>query len=222
MGALTITFIVLSHAASLAFAIYTTQRSGVRTQVVLYAFIIDYILRLSSIRPLYFWSRSENSWVRAAASALSRRPARGQKPEPLVEQNSGRHLGLRGHLGLMALLSYFAFVLANVDADRQLGSDLATVLDDLDWAIAVGVAYWVNALVTRMIVIDPGRPPTKSFGYNTRELGILAVAVLVGGAVVMVRQMNGYDASAWSVMGPLLAIRTLGDLHARLKGTRPG
>ena len=185
--------------------------------MVLYAFIIDYILRLSSIRPLHFWSRSERSWSRATASALSRRPASREKPQPLVEQNSGRHLGLWGHLGLMALLSYFAFVLANVDADRQLGSDLATVLDDLDWAIVVGVTYWANALVTRMIVIDPGRPPTKSFGYNTRELGILAAAVLVGGAVVVVRQTIGYDASAWSVMGPLLAIRALGDLHARLK-----
>ena len=217
MRALTITFIVLSHAASLAFAVYTTQRSGVRTQVLLYAFIIDYILRLSSIQPLYFWSRSGKGWVRAAASALSRRPATGEKPEPLVEQNSGRHLGLWGHLGLMALLSFFAFVLANVDADRQLESDLATVLDDLDWAIVLGVTYWVNALVTRIIVIDPNQLPTKSFGYNTRELGMLATAVLVGGAVVAVRQMNGYQASAWSVMGPLLAIRTMGDLHARLK-----
>lgn len=76
---------------------------------------------------------------------------------------------------------------------------------------------WVNALLTRIIVIDPGRPPTKSFGYNTRELGMLATAVLVGGVVAAVRQMNGYQASAWSVMGPLLAIRTMGDLHARLK-----
>jgi len=185
--------------------------------VLLYAFIIDYILRLSSIQPLYVWSRSDRSWVRAATSTLSRRPAAGEKPEPLVEQNSGRHLGLWGHLGLMALLSYFAFVLANVDADRQLGSDLATVLDDLDWAIVLGVTYWVNALVTRVIVIDPNQLPTKSFGYNTRELGILAAAVLVGGAAVAVRQMNGYQASAWSVMGPLLAIRTIGDLHARLK-----
>lgn len=217
MRALTVTLIVLSHAASLAFAVYTTQRSGVRTQVLLYAFIIDYILRLSSIRPLYFASRSEKTWVRRAASALSRRPARGEEATPLVEQNSGRALGLWGHLGLMALLSYFAFVLANVDADRQLGSDLATVLDDLDWAVAVGVTYWVNALVTRMIVVDPGRPPTKSFGYNTGELSLLALAVLVGGVVVAVRQMNGYQASAWSVMGPLLVIRTLGDLHARLK-----
>lgn len=190
--------------------------------MLLYGFIIDYILRLSSIRPLYFGSHSDRGWVRRAASALSRRPARGEKAQPLVEQNSGRVLGLSGHLGLMALLSYFAFVLANVDADRQLESDLATVLDDLDWAIAVGATYWVNALVTRMIVIDPGRPPTKSFGYNTRELGLLALAVLVGGVVVAVRQMNGYDSSAWSVMGPLLAIRTLGDLHARLKGAGPG
>ena len=139
-----------------------------------------------------------------------------------MEQNSGQHLGLWGHLGVMTFLSFLAFVLANVDSDRQLGSDLPTVLDDLDWAIVLSVTYWVNALVTRIIVIDPARPPIKSFGYNTRELGILAVAVLVGGLVVVVRQMNGYDASAWSVMGPLLAIRTLGDLHARLKGPGPG
>jgi hypothetical protein len=218
VAVLTTTFIVLSHAASLAFAVYTAQRGGVGAQVLLYAFIIDYILRLASIRPLYFGSRSNRPWVRAMASALSRRPSSGQAPEPLVEQHSGRQLGLWGHLGLMALLSYFAFVLANVDADRQLSADLATVLDDLDWAIVLAATYWVNALVTRTIVVDPGRPPTKSFGYNTRELGMLAVAVLIGGAVVAVRQMNGYQASAWSVMGPLLAIRTLGDLLARLKG----
>ena len=221
MGALNIALIVLSHAASLAFAVYTTQRSGVRTQVVLYAFIIDYILRLASIRPLHLWSRSDRRWARAAASALSRQPTGGEKPAPLVEQNSGRFLGLWGHLGLMALLSYFAFVLANVDADRRLGSGLATVLDDLDWAIVVGITYWVNALVTRIIVIDSSQPPTKSFGYNTRELAILAAAVLVGGALVAVRQMNGYQASAWSVMGPLLVIRTLTDLHGRLKAAHP-
>ena len=116
-------------------------------------------------------------------------------------------------------MSYFAFVLANVDADRQLGSDLATVLDDLDWAIVVGVTYWVNALVTRVIVIDPGPTADEEFRIqHARAQNVLAVAVLVGGAVVVVRQTNGYDASAWSVMGPLLAIRAMGDLHARLKG----
>ena len=196
-AALNIAFIVLSHAASLAFAIYTTQRSGVRTQVVLYTFIIDYILRLvfdPAVVLLVTLGRTVG--LRAAASALSRQP--GERREAGAAR--GTELGpaswvcARGVTSaLMALLSYFAFVLANVDADRQLGSDLATVLDDLDWAIVVGITYWVNALV------DPDHRDRSEAGRRRRvsdttraSSAILAVAVLVGGAVVAVRQMNGY------------------------------
>ena len=57
MRTLYIAFIVGSHLLSLALAIYTTRASGVPAEILLYAFLIDYV-RLLFFRFLFDVSAS--------------------------------------------------------------------------------------------------------------------------------------------------------------------
>lgn len=68
-----------------------------------------------------------------------------------------------------------------------------------------------------MITFFPKAPPETNFGYNTRELTVLAFAVLTAGAVVVLRQSMDLPATGWTVLAPLLAWRALYDLFATLE-----
>lgn len=218
MRELHVYLVVASHIASLAFAVHTTLTSGVRPHILLYAFLIDYLLRLGTIRALHRSAASPaGGWLRAVAPYVSRRPADGQPSYPITEGESGRPTGLSGYLIVMAACSFFAFMLANVDSDRELALDLATGVNDVSWAMVIGTVYWVNSLIARTMVIHPGQALSTNFGYNSREVTVLALAVLTGGVVVVARQALDYGASAWAVMGPLLAFRTAYDLSLSLQ-----
>lgn len=208
---------MLSHLAALALAVYAMRTSGVRTEVLLYAFIIDYAFRLFTVRTFHAWLQPESGdRLHNAAAFLSRRPAKGQKPEKLVDQNSGRPLGIVAYGFVMATLFYFAFVLANVNAEGEFGSTRSAILSDLNAAVIVAAIYWVNALLTRELMINPNQSLVDNLGYNNRVIGLLAASILVGGVVFLVRKKMGAPASAWTVMGPLLVWRTIIDLRARL------
>lgn len=218
-----VAFLVASHLLSLALAIYTTRASGVRADILLYAFLIDYLLRLITIQTLHSAiSAGRDTFVLALAPLVSRPPRLGQSSRPVTVGEHGPPARLPVYLLAMAAFTYFAFVLMNVDADKQI--DLAKIagLEDLKWAALIGVIYWANALLTRTVVIHPDEPITRNFGYNSRELTVLALAVLTGAVVVAVRQEMNLDASAWTVMGPLLGYRCASDLSASLEGRRAG
>jgi hypothetical protein len=125
--------------------------------------------------------------------------------------------GLAGYALIMVMLFYFAFALANVDAEGQYGSTRAAMLNDLNAAIMIAAIYWVNALLTRSLVINPNQSLIDNLGYNNQVIGLLAVSILVGSGVFLVRKNMGYPASAWTVMSPLLVLRTIIDLRARLR-----
>lgn len=214
--------IVLSHVAALALAVYTMRTSGVRTEVLLYAFIIDYVLRLFTVRTFHIWLQPDSGdRLHAIATFLSRRPAKGQKPERFRDSNTGRPLGFAGYLVFMAMLLYFAFVLASVGGEGQFERPRANVLGDMNAAMTIAAIYWLNALVTRELVIHPNQSLIDNLGYNNRVIGLLAASILLGCVVFVVRKNMGYPASAWTVMGPLLVLRTIIDLRARLRHASP-
>jgi hypothetical protein len=72
-------------------------------------------------------------------------------------------------------------------------------------------------LATRTIVVDPNAAPEINFGYNTREVTVLAFAVLTAGAVVVVRQGMELPPSGWAVLGPLLAWRAIFDFSSAVQ-----
>jgi uncharacterized membrane protein YhaH (DUF805 family) len=80
----------------------------------------------------------------------------------------------------------------------------------------LAIVYWVQSLLSRTTVIDPRAPWDVNVGYNTREITILALAVLFAGTVVVVRQANDLPASGWTVLGPLFVFRFVYDLYAAL------
>jgi hypothetical protein len=218
MRSLYVAFVVASHLAGLAFAVWSTRTGGVPVPVLLYAFFFDATLRLATVPILHAALTTELRVVRAVASALIRRPRDGEVSDPVRESEDGPPAGPGVHLLVMAVLGGFAFMMANVDADGQWATGPPDVLRDVAWATMIGGIYWGNSLMTRTLTIHPARSVPHNLGYNTREMSILALAVLAGGAVVVARQSMGLDASAWAVMGPLLAFRALYDMSASLGG----
>ena len=214
-------FVVLANIVSLAVVVTSIVWSGQRTQLVLYAFILDFSLRLLTIhvitRILRHKPGQRLSWVIALVCSP---PAPGEPSYPMAEEHSGRPAGPGAYAAVVALLALFAFVLGNVNADRQLDVDLATLLGDLRWAVALAFFYWVQALASRSTVIDPTASREINFGYNTRDLTILALATLTAGGVVVFRQAHNLPASGWAMVGPLLAFRCVYDVATGLQLAR--
>jgi hypothetical protein len=213
--ALYVAFLFASHLLSLGLAVYTTRTSGVPVAILLYAFLIDYGLRLGTIHFLHAAVASRRqTWRYAIAPFISKLPARGQQSHPVRDGEGGPPAGISKYLIVLAGMACFAFVLMNVDADKQVRLTFAATARDFWWALVIGLIYWANALLTRTLVIQPAEAVTRNFGYNSKEVTILALAVLAGGVVVAVRQNMGLDATGWAVMGPLLFFRFLFDLWA--------
>lgn len=217
MRPLHIAFIYFSHLLSLAVTVYTARANGVRVEVLLYAFLIDYVMRLYTIALLQSAvTARRQGWLSGIAPYVTRLPAPGQESYPIRDDQTGRPMGFGTYLIAIAMCSALAFVLANVNADREIALTSEDALRDFGWASAFATLYWVNSLLTRTMTIHPRQSIARNLGYNSKELTVLALAVLVGGLVVVVRQANGMDQSAWAVMGPLLGFRMWYDLWASL------
>lgn len=212
--------IFASHLFSLALAVYTTRTSGVPVEILLYAFLIDYLLRLGTIHVLHAeLAAGRGGWVHALAPYISRLPAPGQQSHPVRDGEGGPPADVIKYFVVMTALWFFALVLMHVNADQKIDLTAQAGVNDLAWALVIGAIYWVNSLLTRTMVIHPREPVTRNFGYNSKEVTILAFAVLTGAVVVAVRQNMGLEPSGWTVMGPLLLFRFLHDLWASLDAT---
>jgi hypothetical protein len=210
------------HLAGLALTIAGVIRAGNRPQVLIYAFILEYALRLATVfavtRAL---ARDGGSLLTRLAPLVCRLPAAAAKSQPIRYEGSQQTAGPAAYAFTVAFLAFLAFVLGNVNADRELDLDLARFEDDLQWAAGLAIVYWVQSLLSRTTVIDPRAPWDVNVGYNTREITILALAVLFAGTVVVVRQANDLPASGWTVLGPLFVFRFVYDLYAALPHEPP-
>ncbi|HJU44518.1 MAG TPA: hypothetical protein VJ691_16950 [Vicinamibacterales bacterium] len=175
------------------------------------------MMRLGSIQLLHgAMASAEPTLLRALAPYVTRWPAPRQQSYPVRDGDAGPPAPIGKYFVVIAAFSMFAFVLMNVDAEKQLHIVPEAGARDLVWALLIGSIYWINSLLTRTMVLQPSEPVTRNLGYNTKEVTILALAVLTGGAVVAVRQNMGLGPSGWTVMGPLLFFRFLYDLRSSL------
>jgi hypothetical protein len=210
-------YIVAVHLASLALAVAGVIRAGDRAQVLVYAFILEYALRLTTVfavtRTL---AMDGSSLLSRLAPLICRLPAGAAESQPIRYEGSQQTAGPGAYAFTVGFFAFLAFVLGNVNADRELDLDLARVEEDLQWAAGLAIVYWVQSLLSRTTVIDPLARWDVNVGYNTREITILALSVLFAGTVVVVRQANDLPASGWTVLGPLFVFRFLYDLYAAL------
>jgi hypothetical protein len=193
-------YIVAVHLASLALTVGGVIRAGDRAQVLVYAFILEYALRLATVfavtRAL---AMDGGSLLSRLAPLICRLPTNATESQPIRYEGSQQSAGPGAYAFTVAFLAFLAFVLGNVNADRELDLDLARFEDDLQWAAGLAIVYWVQSLLSRTTVIDPR-----------------ALAVLFAGTVVVVRQANDLPASGWTVLGPLFVFRFVYDLYAAL------
>jgi hypothetical protein len=210
-------YIVAVHVVGLALAVAGVIRAGDRPQVLVYAFILDYGLRLATVfavtRAL---AAREDSLLTRLAPLICRLPSTSTESQPIRHEGSQQAAGPGAYFFTLIFLAFLAVVLGNVNADRELDLDAAHFESDLQWAAGLALVYWMQSLLARTTVLDPKARWDVNVGYNTRELTILAVSVLVAGMVVVVRQANELPASGWTVLGPLFAFRFLYDLWSAL------
>jgi hypothetical protein len=211
-------YLVVVHLTGLALAVLSVIRSGDRPQVLIYAFVLEYAVRLAMIfvatRTL---AAGRPVVIAQLAAAVCRLPAPGQHAYPLTYEGSNQPAGAGAYAFVMAFLIFLAVVLSNVNPDRELDLDARVLSRDLRWAVLVAAIYWLESLLTRTTVIDPRASSATNFGYNTRDVIILAFATLSAGAVVVIRQGMRLPASGWVVLGPLFVFRFLYDLFAALQ-----
>lgn len=209
---------VLAPLVGLAFVVVALVRSGERAPVLVYAFVLTYILQLLTLRAmLAMHTRSRSSRAKQLVALLCSPPEPGRESCPVTDGDTGQPTGLGGYLFVMAVMSFFAFMLVNVNASRTLDVDAGTLAADARWALAVTGIYWLQSLAAQTLVIDFAAPATVNYGYNSGEVPVLAFAVLTAGVAVMIRQGMGAGASGWVVLGPLLAWRTLADMATAVK-----
>lgn len=212
---------VFVQVLGLAVVVTSIVRSGERAQVLMYAFILEYSLRLLTVYTIMRVLRKKPAGRLArAASLMCSPPTADQSSHPMTHGDSGRAAGPGGYLFVLAYLAFLAFVLGNVNADRELDLDRATFLHDMRWAVALALFYGIQSLASRSVIIDPTATRETNVGYNSRDLAILALATLTSGVVVVIRQMLGLPASGWAVLGPLLAFRFLYDVTTALQAVR--
>jgi hypothetical protein len=213
-------YIVAVHLAGAALAIAGVIRAGDRAQVLVYAFILEYALRLATVFAITrALAMDRGSMVSRLVPLVCRLPAHATASQPIRYEGSQQAAGPGAYAFTVAFLAFLAFVLGNVNADRAL--DLTRFEDDLQWAAGLAIVYWVQSLLSRTTVIDPRARWDVNVGYNTREITILALAVLFAGTVVVVRQANDLPASGWTVLGPLFGFRFVYDLYAALRHEAP-
>jgi hypothetical protein len=122
--------IVLVQVAGLALTTLTIIRSGERPHVLVYAAIVEVLMRLV--------------YARAA----------GQRWQSLTDDR-GHPVPFRTHVVVIAFLATLAFVLVNVNARKELDLDLATLGHDVRWALGPALIYLVQGAVTKTLAMDP-------------------------------------------------------------------
>jgi len=210
--------VLLVHTVALVVVLWGLERSGARPHVLLWAVLVDYGLRLLTIEAMCRIMRGD--WgpaLEPVALGLSSRPEPGRRSAPITWGDHGPAAGLSAYVLVLACAVFCAFVLMYVDSSQRLDVDPATALRDALGGLLFGGLFWLESLAARSILVDPDASRPINFGYNSRELVVFALTVLTAAVVVVVRQANGYGASAWAVVAPMLVWRYLFDVRLGLQ-----
>ena len=209
---------VLLPVIGLLITIFGIMRSGDRPEVLVYAFILDFAMRLITVRALLQALKIE-SWA-SVVSMLSTQPEPDTPSYAPVYEETRQPISFVTYFVVVGALAAFAFVLVNVGPDRQIHLDPAALARDIRWAGGLALIYWLQALTGRTMTIDPAAPDEQNLGYNARDVAILAFAILAAGAAVVARQRSGLDSTGWVVLAPLLVVRFVFDVSSARRASK--
>jgi hypothetical protein len=213
-------WIVFVHLVGLALTVLGILRSGERPPVLVYAFIIEFLLRLVTIQVIL--SALKANMLESAISYVTISPELGQRSYAPVYEETRQPIPFHTYIIVVLVLAAMAFVIVNVGADKQIHVDAETLVRDLRWAFALAAIYWLEGLIARTITIDRDAPGELNLGYNARDIVILAFADLTAGAAVAARQMSGLNSSGWVVLAPLLVVRFFFDVSSARAAAKRG
>jgi hypothetical protein len=204
--------IVAVNLIGLALAFLGIVRSGERTTVLVYAFILEFLLRLVTIQVMQ--RALQANTLESVIAAMTMPPAPRQRSYAPYHEDTRRPIPFHTYIIVVLLLAWMAFVIVNVGVDQQLHLDPDMLVRDLRWAFALAGIYWLEGLIGRTITIDRDAPSELNLGYNARDLVILAFAVLTAGWGVLARRIWRLDSSGWVVLAPLLVVRFFFDVSS--------
>jgi hypothetical protein len=216
-----VVYVTAVHVAALAVSIGSVVHAGDRPQILIYAFVLECAAQVATVLVVTRTLASPRDMLlKRAAPMVFRLPAAGERSTPLIYEGSTRAVGPVGYLLTIAFLAFLAVVMSHVGAERELHLNVMWLRHDLGWALWLAFVYWAQSLLARTTAIDPAAGWAANVGYHTRPIGILAVAVLVAGLVVVLRQGMQLPASGWTVLGPLFGLRFVYDLLEALPPRR--
>jgi hypothetical protein len=204
--------IVVVNLIGLALAFLGIVRSGERTTVLVYAFILEFLLRLVTLQVMQRALKAHR--CESAIASLTVPPAPGQRSYAPFYEDTGRPIPFHTYIIIVLLLAWIAFVIVNVGVDREFHLDPEMLVGDLRWAFALAGIYWLEGLIGRTITIDRYASSELNLGYNARDLVVLAFAVLTAGWGVIARRIWRLNSSGWVVLAPLLVVRFFFDLNS--------
>jgi hypothetical protein len=148
-------YIIAVHVAGVALAVAGVIRAGDRPQVLVDAFILEYGLRLATVVAVTraLAARDDSPLLRVAPF-ICRLPPVGAKSQPIRYDGSRQAAGPGAYFFTVLFLAFLAFVLGNVNADRELDLDAVRVEQDLQWASGLALVCWMQSLLARTTVID--------------------------------------------------------------------
>ena len=115
---------------------------------------------------------------------------------------------------VLAGLSFFAFALTHVDQHKELDFAWPVFVDEMALALGLTLVYVVESLVVGETPIDFDEPAAMNLHYSSRRITVLALAVLLGGGIIVWYQTTGRDVPTWIIAGPLLLLKHLFDQKA--------
>ena len=204
--------IVVVNLVGLALAFFGIVRSGERTTVLVYAFILEFLLRLVTIQVMQ--RALKTNTLESVIAAVTMPPAPGQRSYAPFYEDTRRPIPFHTYMIVVLLLAWMAFVIVNVGVDKELHLDPEMLVRDLRWAVALAGIYWLEGLIGRTITIDRYASSELNLGYNARDLVILAFAVLTAGWGVIARRIWRLNSSGWVVLAPLLVVRFFFDVSS--------
>ena len=183
-------------------------------RIFIYAFLLSYTMKLLTIEGiLLIYEERCLPFAKPLLPYISKNPPPGAVSNPFIEETSKKPIKLPGYLLLMVGAFIFFILLLHVNKHHELDFKWRNFFIEMGWGCLLGFVWWIGDILSKTIIIDTTAPREINYGYNNREVVILAFAVLLGALAIMIFQMRGKNPTPWVIYGPLLVIKQMYDMR---------
>jgi hypothetical protein len=187
-------------------------------RILVYAFLLAYTLKLLTIEGILLVHEERIfPFTAGLLPYMSKNPPPGIVSQPFIEEGSNKPIKLPGYLLLMGGIFFCIIIMLHVNKRHTLDFEWGVFFREISWGAFLAFFCWIGDVITRAIIIDVNASREINYGYNNREVVVIAFAVLLGALAVMVFQMRGQDPTPWVIYGPMLVLKQFSDMRQAKK-----